>query len=1286
VDLLRLSSPVDPDEGCDGEDDGGEGCQLHAGPGACTRTGAPGSIEERMPGLVRASGLAGACLSPDRGRGDAPLAIGSAVLTLRDPEDGHGAEHAECAAPASHAASVAPGASVTARSARSAAAPALAAPQCKSWVANTLRFVGRCGSGIDVASLAVGARHTLTLTGGAGGSAGRAPDAHVTVAFSDADSAPMSLPQQHACYSWHSGDSDGAQSAAVDLPSPAHAWPSTSLLHGSHKPPFCTTGRTARAGREPLAPPASTYSQSRSPRSTGAEPQQPRSQSLLSGLAARFQVVQVAAGEEHSLALTSCGRVFAWGGNSCGQVGTAGVPTALVERRFTGPGAAAQQRHVSCPREVLYCRAAPITQVAAGGHHSLALNQRGQVFAWGLRVACGVFRSASTDAAAEGSADTAPGVGVHTPTLVSGGGLRSAHIAFVAAGLRASFALTGEGVVLGWGVNGNDEYLSEHYGGRRAAADGGGHTYGQAGSALSREGRIGVGILPALLPTVLQPTQVWPPLPQPLTDARAAAAVVSPSFAAACYAVSAGAAGSAALEADADPAPRTHPRLAKVMMAQKRIDEQRGELLASLLAHQAAGSGPSSPVSGRGPERRSSLPALQNGRSRSRSSSPRRSDSPRGISAAQPTAPPSPRYAAGAFAQRLAVGPRHVVVETRDGRLFAWGANRHGQCGSGSTLDLCLPTPVVLPWSASASRVRDLACGARATLAIVDGELWGWGASRLLPSPLPCASFEHGVGMALGSCLGQVPAPSVEPSPLVAACFQRASSASASSAAAAPFCPPVAPEVRVSPVPLLLHGRCQHPDVVPVRLRIASSTALSVATVELASVPWPPHCAAATQRAVATAAASSEYCSADGHKLPRCSAAGAGAGAVCLAGLFEEQRQCPPRPTPGGMLSSPSHRYPVIVGLCDMSAPLRSAPFQPGAHVVTPHLASEAAAPASAGPAFTLLPPPPPPPRHPPPTRTRQVGVFSPATLPSVPEDPEPAAAMVTERASELEDASATGGDDEKPPSPIRSYSFRFSRSPGTAHAYAEIGGGAAAAEGFRPDAQPRSSSVGAAAAPTAVASSGSDRRPAGDTDAVAAALQRVLARADGAAARLRESACAVPGLPEGAVSVTLSEVTVGSLDRVRGTATAAAIGPAAPDTGSAVQVSFEGCDAAPALVAPSLLTPTASASIGTASSGAAAMPQRDPIAGHVPFTPHVVCKAVYAESRPTGVIVAQATPLPPERHQEASRPRADAPTSATHVSQPTPQARPPPPPRRAPSSGDVLHRLTSSDARQVHV
>ncbi|NKS04719.1 hypothetical protein GS528_28125 [Rhodococcus hoagii] len=62
----------------------------------------------------------------------------------------------------------------------------------------------------------------------------------------------------------------------------------------------------------------------------------------------------VAAGEGHSLALTSAGQVIAWGNNENGQTN---VPAPPVGQTYTA--------------------------VAAGGEHSIALTSAGGVIAWG---------------------------------------------------------------------------------------------------------------------------------------------------------------------------------------------------------------------------------------------------------------------------------------------------------------------------------------------------------------------------------------------------------------------------------------------------------------------------------------------------------------------------------------------------------------------------------------------------------------------------------------------------------------------------------------------------------------------------------------------------------------------------------------------------------------------------------------------------------------------------------------------------------------------------------------
>ncbi|EKX39405.1 hypothetical protein GUITHDRAFT_59944, partial [Guillardia theta CCMP2712] len=78
------------------------------------------------------------------------------------------------------------------------------------------------------------------------------------------------------------------------------------------------------------------------------------------------RVVRVAAGRAHSMALLSNGTVMAWGWDAFGQLG-----------QEEPQGAALRPRAVALPQGVRVC------QIAAGGVHSLALDEKGQVWGWG---------------------------------------------------------------------------------------------------------------------------------------------------------------------------------------------------------------------------------------------------------------------------------------------------------------------------------------------------------------------------------------------------------------------------------------------------------------------------------------------------------------------------------------------------------------------------------------------------------------------------------------------------------------------------------------------------------------------------------------------------------------------------------------------------------------------------------------------------------------------------------------------------------------------------------------
>jgi alpha-tubulin suppressor-like RCC1 family protein len=134
-------------------------------------------------------------------------------------------------------------------------------------------------------------------------------------------------------------------------------------------------------------------------------------------------VIAIAAGVNHSLALTSDGTVWAWGANAIGQLGdgttetrTAPVPVSTA----TGmPG---------------------ITRIAAGGEHSLALSASGAVWAWGRN--------------AEGQLGNAALTPQTSPISVAG---FTSTITALAAGDQHSLALDSDGLAWAWGRNDEGE-------------------------------------------------------------------------------------------------------------------------------------------------------------------------------------------------------------------------------------------------------------------------------------------------------------------------------------------------------------------------------------------------------------------------------------------------------------------------------------------------------------------------------------------------------------------------------------------------------------------------------------------------------------------------------------------------------------------------------------------------------------------------------------------------------------------------------------------------------------
>jgi alpha-tubulin suppressor-like RCC1 family protein len=140
------------------------------------------------------------------------------------------------------------------------------------------------------------------------------------------------------------------------------------------------------------------------------------------------EVTAVSAGADFGLGLLANGTVMAWGENGFGQLGNA---------------AAGVDSYIPVPVSGL----SEVTQVAAGGNHALALLRNGTVVAWGY----GAFGQLGNGSS--GWQDN--GTLAHSDVPVAVKGLR--EVTAVAAGYNDSFALLRNGTVEAWGYNASGE-------------------------------------------------------------------------------------------------------------------------------------------------------------------------------------------------------------------------------------------------------------------------------------------------------------------------------------------------------------------------------------------------------------------------------------------------------------------------------------------------------------------------------------------------------------------------------------------------------------------------------------------------------------------------------------------------------------------------------------------------------------------------------------------------------------------------------------------------------------
>ena len=146
----------------------------------------------------------------------------------------------------------------------------------------------------------------------------------------------------------------------------------------------------------------------------------------MTGVLAGKTVVAIGAGHSHSLALTSDGKIYAWGNNQNGQLGNGTGVSSAVPVAVSMTGALAGKI---------------VKAIAAGGDHNVALTSDGHVYAWG-RNDYGQLGDPEAD-----STSTVP-LAVDTT-----GALAGKTITAIAAGYTHSLALGSTGQLFAWGNN-----------------------------------------------------------------------------------------------------------------------------------------------------------------------------------------------------------------------------------------------------------------------------------------------------------------------------------------------------------------------------------------------------------------------------------------------------------------------------------------------------------------------------------------------------------------------------------------------------------------------------------------------------------------------------------------------------------------------------------------------------------------------------------------------------------------------------------------------------------------
>jgi alpha-tubulin suppressor-like RCC1 family protein len=145
-------------------------------------------------------------------------------------------------------------------------------------------------------------------------------------------------------------------------------------------------------------------------------------------VAVRFDAVDLSVSDEHALALTRDGTLYAWGDGKNGRLGIGPLP--IIQFKTHKPAA---MTYVTFPVPVPGLN--NVVAVRAGADHSLALLKDGTLRAWGTNT-YGQLGDGTTNHR-------------DVPTVVPG--IRTAVA--IAAGAQLSVAVLADGTVMAWGIN-----------------------------------------------------------------------------------------------------------------------------------------------------------------------------------------------------------------------------------------------------------------------------------------------------------------------------------------------------------------------------------------------------------------------------------------------------------------------------------------------------------------------------------------------------------------------------------------------------------------------------------------------------------------------------------------------------------------------------------------------------------------------------------------------------------------------------------------------------------------